>query len=122
MVPWIEPFLAWWCRIGLWRATRRSLSGRTFHHRRLRGHVASVTNGPRRRAVFPRALAAEFGKVVGQYAELGLRGVAPLLRRSFAKLCHVAGGELEQLKLLLGHVSVQTTEVIWAVNSGFAER
>jgi site-specific recombinase XerD len=50
--------------------------------------------------------------VVKQYAaELGLRGVAPHdLRRSCAKLCHAAGGELEQIQFLLGHVSVQTTE------------
>jgi hypothetical protein len=27
-----------------------------------------------------------------------------------ARLCHVAGGELEQIQFLLGHVSVQTTE------------
>ena len=27
-----------------------------------------------------------------------------------AKLCHSAGGELEQMQLLLGHVSVPTTE------------
>ena len=32
------------------------------------------------------------------------------LRRSCAKLCHTAGGELEQIQFLLGHVSVQTTE------------
>jgi len=32
------------------------------------------------------------------------------LRRTCAKLCHVAGGELEQIQFLLGHVSVQTTE------------
>jgi site-specific recombinase XerD len=32
------------------------------------------------------------------------------LRRSCAKLCHVAGGELEQIQFLLGHVSVETTE------------
>ena len=32
------------------------------------------------------------------------------LRRSCAKLCHAAGGELEQIQFLLGHVSVQTTE------------
>jgi site-specific recombinase XerD len=50
--------------------------------------------------------------VVKQYAaELGFRGVAPHdLRRSCAKLCHAAGGELEQIQFLLGHVSVQTTE------------
>jgi len=50
--------------------------------------------------------------VVNRYAAgLGFRGVAPHdLRRSSAKLCHVAGGELEQIQFLLGHVSVQTTE------------
>lgn len=32
------------------------------------------------------------------------------LRRTCARLCHVAGGELEQIQLLLGHLSVQTTE------------
>jgi site-specific recombinase XerD len=50
--------------------------------------------------------------VVKHYAvELGFRAVAPHdLRRSCAKLCHAAGGELEQIQFLLGHVSVQTTE------------
>jgi integrase len=32
------------------------------------------------------------------------------LRRTCARLCHVAGGELEQIQFLLGHVSIQTTE------------
>ncbi len=32
------------------------------------------------------------------------------LKRSCAKLCHGSGGELDQIQLLLGHVSVQTTE------------
>ena len=32
------------------------------------------------------------------------------LRRSCARFCHAAGGELEQIQFLLGHVSVQTTE------------
>jgi site-specific recombinase XerD len=50
--------------------------------------------------------------VVKQYAaKLGLIGLAPHdLRRSCAKLCHSAGGELDQIQFLLGHVSVQTTE------------
>jgi site-specific recombinase XerD len=50
--------------------------------------------------------------VVKQYAaKLGFREVAPHdLRRSCAKPCHGAGGELEQIQFLLGHVSVQTTE------------
>ena len=32
------------------------------------------------------------------------------LRRTCARLCHQAGGELEQIQFLLGHVSVETTE------------
>jgi site-specific recombinase XerD len=41
----------------------------------------------------------------------GVPGIAPHdLRRSCAKMCRAAGGELEQIQLLLGHSSVQTTE------------
>ena len=32
------------------------------------------------------------------------------LRRTCARLCHQAGGELDQIQFLLGHVSIQTTE------------
>jgi len=32
------------------------------------------------------------------------------LRRTCARLCHLAGGELDQIRFLLGHVSIQTTE------------
>ena len=31
-------------------------------------------------------------------------------RRTCARLCHLAGGELEQIQFLLGHALVQTTE------------
>jgi len=50
--------------------------------------------------------------VVKEYArKLGVSKLAPHdLRRSCARLCHNAGGELEQIQFLLGHVSVQTTE------------
>src|ERR1700684_4352306 len=41
----------------------------------------------------------------------GLPDIAPHdLRRTTAKLCRAAGGELEQIQILLGHSSVQTTE------------
>jgi site-specific recombinase XerD len=43
--------------------------------------------------------------------KLNLAKLAPHdLRRSCARLCHAAGGEMEQIQFLLGHVSVQTTE------------
>ena len=41
----------------------------------------------------------------------GIGIIAPHdLRRTCARLCHQAGGELEQIQFLLGHVSIQTTE------------
>ena len=41
----------------------------------------------------------------------GIKRQAPHdLRRTCARLCHVAGGELDQIQFLLGHASVQTTE------------
>ena len=44
-------------------------------------------------------------------AKIGASKLAPHdLRRSCARLCRAAGGELEQIQFLLGHVSVQTTE------------
>ena len=44
-------------------------------------------------------------------SKIGVSKVAPHdLRRSCARLCRNAGGELEQIQFLLGHVSVQTTE------------
>ena len=64
-----------------------------------------------------RVIGARLGeKVVWQMlreytAEIGLHGVAPHdLRRTCAKLCRAADGELEQIQMLLGHASVQTTE------------
>ena len=44
-------------------------------------------------------------------AAIGVPHVAPHdLPRTTAKLCRAAGGELEQIQMLLGHSSVQTTE------------
>jgi len=51
-------------------------------------------------------------QLIKPYAETaGVPGIAPHdLRRTCAKLCRAGGGELEQIQLLLGHASVQTTE------------
>ena len=44
-------------------------------------------------------------------AKTGVSKLAPHdLRRTCAWLCRAAGGELEQIQFLLGHISVQTTE------------
>jgi len=44
-------------------------------------------------------------------AKAAIEKLAPHdLRRTCARLCHLAGGELEQIQFLLIHVSVQTTE------------
>ena len=50
--------------------------------------------------------------VVREYArKAGIEKLAPHdLRRTCARFCHRAGGELDQIQFLLGHVSVQTTE------------
>lgn len=50
--------------------------------------------------------------VVREHAKLaGIDKLAPHdLRRTCARLCHSAGGELEQIQFLLGHRSVETTE------------
>src|ERR1700693_4351932 len=51
-------------------------------------------------------------QMLQQYAKaVGVPGIAPHdLRRTCAKLCRAEGAELEQIQLLLGHASVQTTE------------
>ena len=50
--------------------------------------------------------------IVKDYAKrAGIQQLAPHdCRRTCARLCHAAGGELEQIQFLLGHVSVETTE------------
>ena len=50
--------------------------------------------------------------VVKKYAaQSGIQQLAPHdCRRTCARLCHSAGGELEQIQFLLGHLSVETTE------------
>lgn len=52
-------------------------------------------------------------KIVLHYARhtAGIRDLTPHdLRRTCAKLCRRAGGDLEQIQFLLGHSSIQTTE------------
>jgi integrase len=49
--------------------------------------------------------------VKGAATRAGIEKLAPHdLRRTCARLCHLAGGELDQIQFLLRHVSIQTTE------------
>jgi len=49
--------------------------------------------------------------IVARYGqEIGIDVKPEDLRRTCAQLCRLEGGELDQIQLLLGHVSVQTTE------------
>jgi site-specific recombinase XerD len=62
---------------------------------------------------FPEPLSAKavWHIVKDSACRIGVARLAPHdLRRSCAKLCQAAGGELQQIQMLLGHVSIQTTE------------
>jgi integrase/recombinase XerD len=49
--------------------------------------------------------------VQGYAVAIGVTNLAPHdLRRTCAKLCRAAGGDLEQIQLLLGHASISTTD------------
>jgi integrase len=81
--------------------------------------AAAITDGPVFRAinkagriwgdgVSPKVL---WDVVRAAAARAGIDKLAPHdLRRTCARLCHPAGGELDQIQFLLGHVSIQTTE------------
>ena len=71
--------------------------------------LRSVTKGGR---VGPSLSDWAIWSVVEQSAkQIGIeRFGAHDLRRTCAKLCRKAGGDLEQIKFLLGHASIQTTE------------
>ena len=61
--------------------------------------------------------------VVKFYAELiGLSEIAPHdLRRTFAKLAHKGGAELDQIQLSLGHVSLKTTETYLGITQNLID-
>jgi integrase len=81
--------------------------------------AAAITDGPVFRSVSCGGQIRETAlseKVVWQFIRpyahaAGVAGIAPHdCRRTCAKLRRAAGGELEQIQMLLGHASVQTTE------------
>jgi integrase len=104
---------------GLRRAELAAAQVADLQQREERLREAGVTDGAVFRAINKAGRIAPNGfspKVIWGVlkeasARCGLANVAPHdLRRTCARLCHQAGGELEQIQFLLGHVSVQTTE------------
>jgi integrase len=92
-----------WCKdlIDVWIRDSRVTEGEVF--RRISKHGAGLNAGVTTDVVW---------YAVKRYAKrIGIAHLAPHdLRRTCARLCHGAGGELEQIQFLLGHASVQTTE------------
>ena len=89
-------------RIDLWLKAAGITSGRIFRPVSKAGAVAGSEIRDEKavwRLVMRYAAQSELGKLAPHD-----------LRRPCAKLCRKAGGELEQIQLLLGHSSIQTTE------------
>jgi site-specific recombinase XerD len=86
----------------MWLAAARILEGKVFR---------PVNKGDRVTGEFIADEKAIWQVVVHYARATSLGKLAPHeLRRSCAKLCRKAGGELEQIQLLLGHASIRTTE------------
>jgi integrase len=82
--------------------------------------AAGIDEGPLLRSI-AKGKAGKMGESLSDWAvwsvveqsakEIGIeRFGAHDLRRTCAKLCRKSGGDLEQIKFLLGHSSIQTTE------------
>jgi integrase len=91
-----------WVKVALdlWTETAGIREGHIVRSVSQRGRVTGNSLSPQ--AVF--ALVAGYGQ------QIGVRLKPHDLRRTCAKLCRSGGGELEQIQLLLGHASIQTTE------------
>jgi integrase len=91
-----------WVKVAVdrWREAAGLAEGRVLRSMNRRGALTGGSLSDR--AVWN--LAAAYG------ARIGVTLAAHDLRRTSAKLCRAAGGELEQIQLLLGHASVETTE------------
>ena len=75
------------------------------------GHVFRVVNRGGKAQTASLSEKVVWQLLQGYAAAAGVPGIAPHdLFRTCAKLCRAAGGELEQIQMLLGHASVQTTE------------
>ncbi len=87
--------------IDVWQAVSGVEGGKLFRRMGRGGVVREAGLG----AGSIRAIVEQAGHAIGAEG-LGAHD----LRRTCAKLCRKAGGDLEQIKFLLGHSSIQTTE------------
>jgi integrase len=89
-------------RIDAWLSAAGITTGRIFRPVNKRDVIVGTENQGRKGSL----------RLVMRYAKAtDLGQLAPHdLRRTCAKLCRKAGGELEQIQLLVGHASIQTTE------------
>lgn len=95
--------IPWWVKsaVDVWTTAAGVTEGRVFRAINKAGRTWGDGMSPKVLWDVVRAAAAR----------AGIDKLAPHdLRRTCARLCHVAGGELEQIQFLLGHISVQTTE------------
>jgi integrase len=86
--------------IDLWLESAAITEGRVLRSVNRHGQITGLS-------LSPQAVLATV-RLYGH--KLGLKIQPHDLRRTCAKLCRSAGGELEQIQLLLGHASVTTTE------------
>jgi len=102
-------------RLGNWlssdeaKALLDSADLQTVRGKRSRGILALCLGCGLRRSELAHLTVERLQRREDHWAIVDLIGKGGL-RRTCARLCHVAGGELEQIQFLLGHVSVQTTE------------
>jgi site-specific recombinase XerD len=113
---WVQEAVTNWCAAaGIQRPEERLL--RSVCRRKVRNPagapVRDLDGAIRYEERAGKALTAQavLLTVAAYTRELGLAGVSPHdLRRTCAKLCRASGAELEQIQMLLGHASIQTTE------------
>ena len=86
--------------VDLWAEAAGITGGRILRSLNRHGQITGDSLSPQ--AVL--AVAVFYGE------QLGVRLRPHDLRRTCAKLCRSGGGELEQIQLMLGHASIQTTE------------
>lgn len=80
--------------------------------------MSAQSRQSQRRILLPR-----FSLLLADSAYSGIRRLLCRVRysrRTCARVCHQAGGELDQIQFLFAHVSVQTTEHTLAASSGSA--